>query len=176
MTAPLIYGQRYYTLAALRILLSDTAAELTTLPHSAAAAPPVDLDVTSNRTAPGTRQASPLTGVRRSPRRRGCPGRPENTLPIERLQERAWSQPLIGGFIKIEQQRINGLWYDVTQEILAMGIAGRNLADQQPAHSRAVEHVRADTACLEINPNAVIRLQRVRDVPFNRPPAPPPSI
>ncbi len=98
---------------------------------------------------------------------------PENTLPID-VYKTAPNQPLIGGFIKIEQQRINGLWYDVTQEILATGHRGPEPGDQHRRHREPLEqsgHRRAP----DVNPNAVIRLQRVRDVPVHRPPAPPPS-
>ena len=49
--------------------------------------------------------------------------------------------PVLGGFIKIEIQRqgtnpTNGVWQDVTGEVLALGIAGRNLADSQRRHAR----------------------------------------
>ncbi len=44
VTALLIYQQRYFSQAALRILLSDTAADITNLPTVIAATPPVPLD------------------------------------------------------------------------------------------------------------------------------------
>ena len=65
------------------------------------------------------------------------------------------------GFIKIERQDTNGVWSDVTLEILNLGIAGRNL-------SRGALHTVDTTICSalgEPNPNAVIRLQRLKDVP-----------
>jgi hypothetical protein len=40
---PLVFGQRYYAQASLRILLSDRAADITALPGIVAATPPVDL-------------------------------------------------------------------------------------------------------------------------------------
>jgi hypothetical protein len=59
--------------------------------------------------------------------------------------------PLIGGFIKIEQQRFGlptNTWVDVTQEILNLGIAWRNQQGDD---------------CGDPTPNAVIRLIRLRD-------------
>jgi hypothetical protein len=58
--------------------------------------------------------------------------------------------PLLGGAIKIEMQREDDSWTDVTLEILNLGIAGRNIAN---------------IACAEPAPDAVLRLQRVRNNP-----------
>ncbi len=55
---------------------------------------------------------------------------------------------LIGGYIKIEKQDINGVWSDVTAEILNYGIGGQNLEG---------------TICSDPTPNAIVRLQRLRD-------------
>jgi hypothetical protein len=57
---------------------------------------------------------------------------------------------LIGGFIKIERQDAQHVWHDVTMEILNHGIAKSN----GPGTGRA---------CGEPSPNAIIRLQRLRD-------------
>lgn len=54
----------------------------------------------------------------------------------------------IGGFIKIERQNAAGVWSDVTLELLNLGFAGPNLQGNQ---------------CADPTPNAVIRLQRLRD-------------
>ena len=64
--------------------------------------------------------------------------------------ESANGTTLVGGFIKIEKQDQAGNWQDVTQEILQLGIAGRNLAGA--------------TACVD-QPNAIIRIQRFKDSP-----------
>ena len=55
---------------------------------------------------------------------------------------------LLGGFIKIERQSAAGAWTDVTAEILNLGFAAPN---QEGA------------ICADPTPNAVIRLQRLRD-------------
>ncbi len=55
---------------------------------------------------------------------------------------------LLGGFLKIEKQDAAGTWTDVTMEILNLGFAAPN---QQGA------------LCADPTPNAVIRMQRLRD-------------
>jgi type II secretory pathway pseudopilin PulG len=60
----------------------------------------------------------------------------------------AAGQPLLNGFIKIEKQNAGGLWTDVTTEILNLGIASRN---------------QAGVVCVDPNPDAIVRLQRLRD-------------
>ncbi len=55
---------------------------------------------------------------------------------------------LLGGFIKIEKQDAAGTWTDVTMELLNLGFAAPN---QQ------------GSICADPTPNAVIRLQRLRD-------------
>ncbi len=57
---------------------------------------------------------------------------------------------LHGGVIKIERQNQAGAWSDVTSEILDWGIASGNLAN---------------AACGDPNPNAILRLQRLRSRP-----------
>jgi hypothetical protein len=55
---------------------------------------------------------------------------------------------VIGGYIKIEMQDAAGVWRDVTMEMLNWGISAPNLAG---------------AACGDPNPNAIIRIQRLRD-------------
>jgi hypothetical protein len=55
---------------------------------------------------------------------------------------------LIGGFLKIEKQDAGGTWTDVTMEMLNLGFAAPNQSGAQ---------------CADPTPNAVIRLQRLRD-------------
>ena len=57
-------------------------------------------------------------------------------------------QPTLNGFIKIEKKDDDGNWTDVTTEILNLGIAAPN---------------QSGTICADPNPNAVIRIQRLRD-------------
>ena len=55
---------------------------------------------------------------------------------------------LTGGFLKIERQDPSGVWHDVTLEILNYGIGSGNLGGR---------------LCADPTPNAIIRLQRLRD-------------
>lgn len=55
---------------------------------------------------------------------------------------------LIGGFIKVEMQNTAGVWSDVTAQFLGYGIGGANLGG---------------TACADPTPNAILRIQRLRD-------------
>jgi hypothetical protein len=55
---------------------------------------------------------------------------------------------VIGGYIKIEMQDTSAVWRDVTMEILNWGMSGPNLGG---------------APCGDPTPNAVIRMQRLRD-------------
>lgn len=55
---------------------------------------------------------------------------------------------LINGYLKIEKQDATGVWTDVTMELLNLGFAGPNLDG---------------FICSDPTPNAVIRIQRLRD-------------
>ena len=57
--------------------------------------------------------------------------------------------PLVAGFIKIEKQSDAGVWTDVTTEILNLGIGAPNQV--------------SGTLCADPTPDAVLRLQRLRD-------------
>jgi hypothetical protein len=153
VTSPGVLAERFFTLASLRILLSDTAADISGLPTVTAPAP-VNLAaagggfvdepawyVISNATphfaeSAGLQQAGDAVTAQRYGSR----------TPV--------GESLLGGFIKIEMQRMNNTWVDVTQEILMLGIAGRQLAN--PANG-------AGGGCAEPSPDAVIRIQRFRD-------------
>jgi hypothetical protein len=59
-------------------------------------------------------------------------------------------QSLLGGFIKIEKQNSGGVWSDVTNEILSLGFSAPNQEG-------------TSAACADPTPDAVIRIQRLRD-------------
>jgi hypothetical protein len=106
-TTSTLYGQRYFAKASLRILLSDTSADITGLPSVTSTAP-IALTATlptgytaSTSTPPFALADSTATGVLV----------PDGT-------------PLLGGYLKIEKQTSSGTWVDVTLEILNLGIAG----------------------------------------------------
>ncbi|MBI1750811.1 MAG: hypothetical protein HY234_05860 [Acidobacteria bacterium] len=154
---PNIYAQRYFThnigdqFTSLRILLSDSPAEITSLP-TVTPTPPVRL---------GNLALNPITGYTIGAAIPGAGG----ILPPFALSNGNTAQgyaspsstPLIDGYLKIEMMTTAGAWQDVTLEILNLGVAGRNL-------STGVLNT-PGTTCAEPNPNAVIRFQRLRDVP-----------
>jgi hypothetical protein len=134
---PSLLGERFFSLASLRILLSDTAADITNLPTVTATAP-VELGITEPAwyVLGGAENLPPFAEAR------GATGQvvPNNT-------------PLLGGFLKIEMQTTPGTWVDVTQELLSLGIGS-------PAYQNSNT---GGALCTDINPNAVIRLQRAID-------------
>jgi hypothetical protein len=84
----------------------------------------------------------------------GCTGTPAAVSGSTVLPDHGYRVPggtgLNGGFIKIEEQTAPGTWTDVTLEILNLGFAGKQLSP---------------TNCtFEPNANAVIRIQRVKDL------------
>jgi hypothetical protein len=137
-TNPLLLSHRLFSQASLRILLSDTAADITNLPTVTATAP-VELGlavpagyIMDNISRPAFAASSA-----------GATQGDATTAVIPRL----------GGFLKIEMQTNAGVWQDVTIEILNLGIAGRQLSN--PAGG--------SVNCNDPSPDAVIRLQRLRD-------------
>ncbi len=136
-----IFPQRFFGLASIRILLSDTAADITSLP-TVSAGEPIELD---DRVDTGGDPNDPWPGytvnTRRPPlaRSNGNAGQ-GYAFPLD--------ETLHGGFIKIDVQDAYGTWTDVTNEILRLGIANRNI----------------DPACANASyrSNGVIQLQRIR--------------
>lgn len=126
----LVFQQRYFSQASLRILLSDTAQDIASLP-GVTGTPPVEL---------GANEPAGYTVDANHPPFAESGGPPHAKVPA--------GTPLLGGFLKIEKQVSEGVWQDVTVEILNLGIAGPNLSKN----------------CAEPNPDAVIRLQRIADL------------
>jgi hypothetical protein len=139
------FEERFFRLASVRVLLSDTAAEITGLP-TVTATPPVDL-ATLVVGAGGYSAA-------------GAPIATSNGAGGARLPN---GTPLVTGFIKIERQSPAGVWDDVTMRVLNLGIAGRNLSTGV-LNTADTPSVQCPT---EPYPDAIIRIQRLRDVPAN---------
>jgi hypothetical protein len=134
-TKPELFEQRYYSMASIRILLSDTKEDLTGLAGKGPG-DPENLQATWTKTA----QAGP-----------GLPATSTNRLlPWDHWPYTiAAGTPLVDGWIKIEMQNQAGSgWEDVTAEIRALGYVGGPLD--------------GTTDCVG-DPNAVIRIQRYRD-------------
>jgi hypothetical protein len=125
---PDLFQQRYFAMASLRILLSDTAAGITTLPTVTATAP---VQLTGRAPDP----SATFFAVA------GATGGDYKSDP---------GTALIDGYIKIEMQDQNQVWHDVTNEILALGITGKDM-----------------TGSCTNQANAVLRFQRFKDTPGN---------
>ena len=139
-TNPDVLSQRFFTMASLRILLSDTAQDITTLP-TVTSTPPIALGNLAVTPVPGYAPgaAKPPFAV--------SPGPP--TLGVRTPVGTA----LMGGFLKIEMQDKNAVWHDVTLEMLNLGVAGRQLPDPATGAPN----------CVEPNTNAILRIERLRD-------------
>ncbi|HEY0871880.1 MAG TPA: PilX N-terminal domain-containing pilus assembly protein [Vicinamibacterales bacterium] len=150
VTTSQVYRQRFFAQAGIRILLSDTAEDLTKLP-TVTATPPVAL---------GNLTTTPVAGY--------VPGGSVAPFALSGgtgggVYTSAAGTPLLGGFIKIEIQTQAGTWQDVTLEILNLGTTGRKLSTNTlnvPAGTGG-----SNPCPNEPHPDAVIRIQRVRDVP-----------
>lgn len=79
---------------------------------------------------------------------RGLTAAPAINIGITTSSLQARDTGTIGGFIKIEKQDGSGTWTDVTMEILNLGIGAPNSGG---------------AICADPTPNAVLRIQRLRD-------------
>ncbi|MGH9712507.1 MAG: hypothetical protein ACRD5M_04315 [Candidatus Acidiferrales bacterium] len=180
IAAPGKLGTRYFSQASLRIMISDNSADIANLP-CVTAAPPVDLSQMAQAVV-GWPAAAPYSTIVANAGAAGT-----TLVPLAASGGGAtysaangyWlpaGTPLITGFIKIEAQTAYGVpcgtYVDVTNEILALGYAGRNLypvAGTAPPTLPGLPAAQvAPSACSDPNPNAVIRLERVRDNPSTR--------
>lgn len=134
-----VFDQRFFKMASLRILLSDTAADITSLPTVTPTAP-VNLS-DANITVDGTTYALAASARKTS----GSPKDTDYLTPS--------GSNLIGGFLKIDMQDAEGNWTDVTGEILKLGINGSDLTPTPRCAGKASV---AD---------AIIRVQRFKDSP-----------
>jgi hypothetical protein len=137
---PQVLQQRFFSMASVRILLSDTAADITNLPTVTATAP-----IPLGTAEPAGYVVGP-----------GTPEFAESPGPTASNGVRTPAGTgVLGGFLKIEKQDNNGVWTDVTLEILNLGIASRQwtnpLNGAQPC------------GAAEASPDAIIRIQRARD-------------
>lgn len=175
---PDVLGQRYYAQASMKILLSDDPQDIMQLPCVDAANQPVhltDLAFVSPQVPPGwyNTHKTPLATSGASATTTSGSYSPSDGYWVPK------KQPLITGYLKVEIQigynSPCGKWQDVTKEILNLGVAGRNLnptdigaypAWQVPALPGTTI---GPSLCPDPNPDAVIRLERVRDNPSNNP-------
>ena len=191
-------GERYFSQASLRILISDNPADIKNLPCETASNP-VDLSLLAQAGAQaGTGQwastGNATLAAIETEAKSETGGAGSSLLPLAASGATAgtyttspgdgyWlpnGTPIIKGFIKIEAQTSYGVpcgtYTDVTTEILGLGYVGRNTNPYKsslwtwvnPPSLPALPsgEVSGTTACtVDPNPNAVIRLERIRDNP-----------
>jgi type IV pilus assembly PilX-like protein len=205
-TNPGVLGERYFSQASLRILLSDNPVDITKLPVSCmdTTVAPFDLSTLANTVA-NLKSAGAPAPVKSLVTAMTAAGTPVLPLPLSGATTASYNtadgywlpngNPIIKGFIKIEAQTAYGVpcgtWKDVTQEILSLGYAGRNLypvfqsSDGKNVSGNWTYNNVASGAytwlpalpggqltpstCTDPHPNAVIRLERVRDNPSSAP-------
>jgi len=199
----ILEGERYFSQASMKILLSDNLQDIMQLPCIDPTTQAVDLTTLAwDASMPASYPASDPQGgnhfkgwysngnpnpvpIATSAAGLARVGGATGTVPAIGYATTGngywvpkWD-PIIKGFIKIEIQiGYNppcGKWQDVTQEILKLGIAGRNLnpglginpLTQFPNEPPLPGAQIAPSTCADPSPNAVIRLERVRDNPSN---------
>jgi len=146
-----ITAERFYSLASLRIFLSDTSADITNLPGVTAAAP-----VHLNVTAPVGYATSAAAATPRPPFAMAPAPANGSLVPQD--------TPLVGGWIKIEKQTVPGTWVDVTAEILSLGINSPQLFTDAVGTMAYNNAAAGNIDCPDLTPNAILRVQRLWDV------------
>jgi hypothetical protein len=184
-------SERYYSLASLRILLSDygpsggcTDSDIMQMPKISSIAP-VDLaSLAWNNLGTNGAGRTDTSGFKAAG---------NYSLPLSKATSNVnytsadgyWIQkdfPIITGCIKIDYQNTAHNWVDVTPEILKLGLTGADInpvggagpffpnkpnlpGAQVAAQGPTVNGGVATINCANPSPNAVIRLARVRDNP-----------
>lgn len=170
-------GTRYFSQASMRILLSDNPTDITNLPCVTAKAP-VDLSMMAQAVAAWP-AANPYSDIKAKAAGAGTtlvPMAASGGGAVYNAANGYWlpaGTPIIKGFLKIEAQTTYGVpcgaYVDVTDEILALGYAGRNVNPNTVVVPPALPGLGVaqvnPSVCADPNPNAVIRFERVRDNP-----------
>jgi hypothetical protein len=178
---PGVLGERYFSQASLRILLSDNAADITGLDCVSGGAPFNLADLArpvASWPASATALKTAMTSAGTTLLPLAASGAAGATVAAGYNSNDGYWQPtntpIITGFIKIDAQTSYGspcgAYTDVTKEILSLGYAGRNLNPvvlAPPTLPGLPGALVGLSACLDPHPKAVIRLERVRDNPSN---------
>jgi hypothetical protein len=185
------FNEQYFSEATLRILVDDYPAGVTpgigTACHGAdmmsensvtTATDPVDLALLAvgpfpawdngASNVPAIRIPLPTSGA-------GAAYAPANGYWIQT------GKPMITGCMKIEAQNLAGTWTDITSQILALGFTGRNINPTgtpfvappglPPLTGNIAQgpttnpNVTSKITCIDPSPQAVIRIERLRDNP-----------
>jgi hypothetical protein len=193
---PALLGERYFSQASMKILLSDNPNDIMQLPCVNTATQPVNLSTLAVDPAAGSPNPTWNNATWYAPGPANGGQIPMATSAANAQQTGAtppagytagsngyWipkAYPTITGYLKIEIQigyiPPCGAWQDVTQEILNLGFAGRNLNPAVNVVANPYPNVPPlpgpqnqilPSTCADPSPNAVIRLERIRDNPSN---------
>jgi len=186
-----ITGERYFAQASLRVLLSDDPNDIMNLPCIDGSTQPFRLDDLAQPVANWTSaNATALKNAMIAAGTTPLPLAASGAGAVYQASEGSttdgyWypaGQPLIQGYIKIEAQLAPyalpcAAWKDVTQEVLSLGYAGRNINPATGTNSGQSSTTLLllpgaqvpPSACLDPHPNALIRLERIRDNPSSIP-------
>jgi hypothetical protein len=167
--AAVVLDQRYFKMASLRILLSDRAADISGL-QTVTATAPIDLarlarDAAYRANPNGSGAVNWVNGIPLAQA-----GTYDATVANGKGYRLPIGTPIADGFLKIERQDRDGVWSDVTVEILNRGFTGRNLGagvwdTASTTCSTSANDDPTYITATSTNTNPVIRLQRVRDNP-----------
>src|ERR1700676_4520458 len=184
--APIVTQQRYFAQASVHLLLSDNPADIMNMPCIDPTTKPFELRKLAQTYAALQASADPQitylkgklganlvplatsgAGVAYVPSSQSAPAGDGYWV--------ATGTAITPGFLKIEVQTSQGTpcgsWQDVTLEVLGLGYVGRNI-NPVGAMSHVtlpalpgVQMPAQNTVCAEPFPNAIIRLERIRDNP-----------
>src|ERR1700728_485423 len=186
---PAEFNQQYFSEASLRILLDDYGpgmvagqggacnnADMMSL-DTITPTVPVDLSILAFNGAPPAGYAGVVYPL---PLSQAVSAAAYTTYTSTSPKDGYWIAPnkaIITGCIKIEYQNAGGAWTDVTNEILNLGLTGRNIYPQTmvgaqntllflPATGTVAPETWANSCGgTDPSPNAIIRLARLRDNP-----------
>jgi hypothetical protein len=162
-------GERYFAQASIKILLSDDPADIANLPCTDTSKAPVDLRTLAVPVASLPAWYAAGVPLVASGAQSATTYNPANGYWLPP------GAPIITGYLKVEIQTAYdvpcGSWKDVTQEILNLGVAGRNLNPLTTPTAPLLPPLGTlkapPSTCADPNPDALIRLERIRDNPSN---------
>jgi hypothetical protein len=185
--AAVVTQQRYFAQASVHVILSDNPADIMNMPCVDPTTQPFDLRKLAQTAATLQISADPQItylrgklGAKLVPlATSGSTGAYVPSSPLAPAGDGYWvapGEPIEPGFLKIEIQTSQGSpcgsWQDVTLEVLALGYVGRNINPvgavpntSLPVLPAGQQVPEAATGCPEPFPNAIIRLERIRDNP-----------
>jgi hypothetical protein len=161
-----VHKQRFYSLGTLRILISDQRADFNNLPNIRVTAGVSPMPLSGDFIVDATEGGEATNLAAGTYRFAASNGSATYTQLLQAGFRTTAGTSSIGGFIVINLQDRDGNWVDVTKEIMNLGFAGKRLSrggnspTSTPGTMWAPDY---NNTCTETHPNAIIRVQRLRD-------------